>query len=183
MDTTKLQAPTLRTGLFGALPASVMAAIVLALATVLLVMAQPAGAAFPGANGKIAFMSDRDGDEEVFVMDPDGTDQTNLTNNPAVDLQPSWSPDGKKIAFTSKRDDNQEIYLMNPDGSGQTNLTNNPADDFQPSWSPDGKKIAFHSNRDRDSQRDVYVMNSNGTGQTNLTNNLADDDAQPAFSP
>jgi len=85
---------------------------------------------------KIAFVSDRDGNWEIYVMNADGSEQKRLTNNHAYDWFPSWSPDGKKIVFTSVRDGNWEIYVMNVDGSEQTNLTNNPASDYSPSWSP-----------------------------------------------
>ncbi len=85
---------------------------------------------------KIAFVSYRDGNNEIYVMNPDGSEQKRLTNNPGRDLYPSWSPDGKKIVFMSDRDRNKEIYVMNPDGSEQKNLTNNPALDTLPSWSP-----------------------------------------------
>ena len=71
-------------------------------------------------------------------MDADGSNQTRLTNNPASDAQPAWSPDGTKIAFNSDRDGNFEVYVMDADGSNQTRLTNNPADDGGPAWSPDG---------------------------------------------
>ena len=71
-----------------------------------------------------------------------------LTNHPATDGAPSWSPDGSRIAFTSNRDGKSEIYLMNPDGSGVTRLTNNEFDDKDPAWSPDGNKISFTSERD-----------------------------------
>jgi len=108
--------------------------------------------AFPGANGKIAFGSLRDGNQEVYVMNADGSGQTNLTNNTADDGVPAWSPDGSKIAFASLRDGNPgnaaEIYVMKADGSGQTRLTNNLAEDHSPSWSPGGTQIAFRSNRD-----------------------------------
>lgn len=69
-------------------------------------------------------------------MNTDGSGQLKLTNNPADDRWPDWSPNGNKIAFHSDRDGNFEIYVMNTDGSELTNLTNNPADDRCPAWSP-----------------------------------------------
>ena len=92
----------------------------------------------PGApaTGRIAFASNRDGNAEVYVMNADGSGQTNLTNNPASDAVATWSPDGTRIAFASYRDGNSEVYVMNADGSGQVNLTNNPAGDGSPAWSP-----------------------------------------------
>src|SRR5687767_4151276 len=77
---------------------------------VLIAGAVTVNAAFPGANGKIAFSSFRDGNQEIYVMNPDGSGQTRLTDNPADDGAPAWSPDGTKIAFTSNRDGNYEIY-------------------------------------------------------------------------
>ena len=85
---------------------------------------------------RIAFASKRDGNFEIYIMNADGSKQTNLTNNPAYDNCPSWSPDGKKIVLESRRDGNAEIYVMNADGRKQTNLTNNPAYDGYPFWSP-----------------------------------------------
>ena len=98
-------------------------------------------------NSKIAFVSDRDGNYEIYVMNPNGSEQTRLTYNDADDTEPSWSPDGKKIAFASNRDDNYEIYVMNSDGSNQTRLTYNDANDREPAWSPDGTKIAFRGDK------------------------------------
>ena len=82
-------------------------------------------------------------------VNADGSNPVNLTNNPAYDGQPAWSPDGTRIAFTSDRDGRLGIYVMNADGSNPAHLTNNPASrDSDPAWSPDGKRIAFVSYRD-----------------------------------
>jgi TolB protein len=114
-------------------------------------------------------------------MNADGTNRTRLTNNPADDSYPDWSPDGKKIAFMSNRVDppsnKYEIYVMNAaDGSGKTNISNNPGHDGTPSWSPDGEKIAFLCEREHNNE--ICIMNADGSEQTNMTNNN-DNDAQP----
>jgi dipeptidyl aminopeptidase/acylaminoacyl peptidase len=144
------------------------------------IAAGEAGAAFPGANGKIAFVSDRDGNAEIYVMNPDGTGQTNLTNNPADDRTPAWSPDGKKIAFSTNRSGFFEIYVMRSDGSDLTQLTSSPSFNARPAWTADGRNIVFQTNRD--GNLEIYRMNSDGSGQTNLTRNPADD-LFPATSP
>ena len=100
------------------------------------------------AQARIAFMSDRDWNWEIYVMDNDGGNQQNLSSNPAEDMDPSWSPDGQWIAFSSDRDDrggNRQIYVMDTNGNNQRNLSNNDFDEWDPSWSPDGKRIAFTS--------------------------------------
>jgi len=130
--------------------------------------------------GRIAFGTVRDGNYEIYVMDTDGSGQTNLTHNAAVDENPSWSPDGGKLAFDTNRSGNYEVYVMTASGSGPSNLTHNAATDFQPAWSPDGSRIAFVT--DRDGNAEVYVMNADGSGQTNLTHNAAYD-AMPCWSP
>jgi Tol biopolymer transport system component len=103
----------------------------------------------PAAFGKIVFVSDRDGNREIYTMNPDGTGQTRLTFNSAFEGGPRWSPDGTKIVFVSDRDGagTQRIYVMNADGSNPTLLTPNSfgVGDFDPSWSPDGSKIVFVS--------------------------------------
>ncbi len=89
---------------------------------------------------KILFVSDRDGNLEVYVMNANGSRQQNLTRDPGHDSDPTWSPDGRKIAFTTKRGGNFEIYVMNADGSGQSNITHNRAPDRYPVWSPGRKQ-------------------------------------------
>ncbi len=130
--------------------------------------------------GRIVFESNRDGNSEIYVMNGDGTQQTNLTNNPASDTDPVWSPDGTRIAFTSNRDGNMEIYTMNADGSGLTRLTNNDTDDQWPDWSPDGTRIVYTAAQG--SSTEIYVMNADGTGQIALTNDAANN-GEPAWSP
>ncbi len=85
---------------------------------------------------KVAFISNRDGDFEIYVMDADGSNQIRLTNSPLDDADPTWSPDGSKIVFSSFREGDAAIYVMDADGSNQTRLTNNPADEHSPVWSP-----------------------------------------------
>ncbi|MDO9333388.1 MAG: DUF5050 domain-containing protein [Dehalococcoidales bacterium] len=131
-------------------------------------------------SGKIVFVSERDGNPEIYVMNADGSNQTRLGSVNFCQWDPVWSPDSKKIAFVDWRDNNTDIYVMNADGTSQTQLTINSADDDTPSWSPDGKKILFVS--ERDANREIYVMNIDGTGQTRLTNDSADDYA-PIWSP
>ena len=155
---------------------------------VLVATEKSAKAAFPGQNGKIVFQraaSNSDTNTEIYMMDPDGANQTNLTNNPAPDYDPTVSADGAKIAFESGRDGNMEIYAMNADGTNQTRLTNALGSDFAPAWSPDGTKIAFVSTRASTTtiaNGDIYVINANGSGQTSVTSG-SENDNLPSWQP
>lgn len=128
---------------------------------------------FPTAGERIAFTTTRDGNQEIYVMRTDGTEQINITNNPADDFYPRATRSGDRIAFASNRDGNQEVYVMSADGNNQENLTDNPAQDTYPSWSPDAVWIVFASNRE--ANFDIYLMRSDGTDLFNLTQNLAQD--------
>src|SRR5574341_1882924 len=92
-----------------------------------------------GGLGKIVFVSERNGNPEIYVMNSDGSGQTRLTSNAGVDEYPNWSPDGRKIVYTSEGIDTGEVFVINADGSGETNLTHNPQyfGVEKPKWSPD----------------------------------------------
>ena len=91
------------------------------------------------AEPRIVFVSTRDGNEEIYTMNSDGTNQTRITNNNALDTHPIWSPDGEFIVFQSNRSGNNDVWVMNPDGSGLRNLTNDPSSDGNPSWAACGR--------------------------------------------
>jgi len=129
----------------------------------------------------ILFSTNRDGNREIYMMDADGSNPVNLTNNTGNDRYPDWSPDGSKIVFSSDRDGNFEVYIMDKDGLNQTRLTNTPENELRyPVFSPDGSKIVFSLNKDGDEE--IYMMNSDGSNQTRLTN-YPGRDAAPSWSP
>jgi dipeptidyl aminopeptidase/acylaminoacyl peptidase len=147
------------------------------------VLPSAADAAFPGQNGRIAFMTRQgtsDPSSAIWTMDGAGANLDQLTSHAVEDGMPAVSPDGQRIAFTSNRDGNTEVYVMDQYGAGPVNLTNNAASDFDPAFSPDGQKIAFVSNRDGNFE--IYVMDADGSHQTRLTTDPAEDSA-PTFSP
>lgn len=134
-------------------------------------VAKEAKAAFPGYNGSLLINSNRDGNAELYLMNADGSNPVNLTDNPATDAGGIWSPDGTKIVFASNRDGSNEVYVMNADGSNQTRLTNNAVGDTNPYWSPDGTKIGFESNRLSGTRQ--WYMDADGSNPTCITCGLA----------
>src|SRR5436190_4607996 len=129
----------------------------------------------PGGNGKIAFY--RLG--EIYVMDADGANQTNLMHTPRGDVDPAWSPDGTKIVYAeTPATGPTRLYIMNANGSNQVALTDVTGYAYDPSWSPDGTKIAY--TRNSSNGVNVYVIGTNGSNPVNLTNG---DSSDPAWSP
>jgi Tol biopolymer transport system component len=128
----------------------------------------------------IIFVSQRDGNWEIYSATPTGSQSVNLTNNPANDRIPAISNDRNYIAFVSDRDGNNELYVMNFDGTNQRRLTDNTADDASPAWSPDGSKIVFVSKRN--GNYEIYAINADKSNETRLTNSNYDD-IYPSYSP
>jgi Tol biopolymer transport system component/DNA-binding winged helix-turn-helix (wHTH) protein len=134
---------------------------------------------------RLAFVSDRDGNAEIYSINIDGTDLRRLTFDPKTEYHPSYSPDGTRILFGSDREnENGDLYVMNTDGSGvvkvagwdKSNEASSPA-----SWSPDGTKIVFYS--DRNGKDDIYVASAEAIRPRLV---LADADADlcvPVYSP
>ena len=157
-------------------------------------------------SARVAFSSDETGNQDIYMMDADGTGRVKLTDREAKDTEPSWSPDGEWIAFLSRIQGKTDIHRVRSDGTGLSTLTNFPAQMYsRPIWSPDGTKIAFTSNREADPppqigptpvpffadapefpgaapRPELYVMNADGSGQTRLTFNLFFD-GNPTWSP
>lgn len=141
--------------------------------------AAPSYAAFPGTNGKIAFVHyDSTAGYQIRAVNPDGSGTTQLAPV-GQNFNPRWSANGRRIAFTSDRDGNPEIYVMDADGANQRRVTNSPASDSNPSWSPDGQRIAFQ--RYANGIYDINVVDVDGSGLTNLTTGRGG--TEPAWSP
>jgi len=126
----------------------------------------------------LAFATTRDGNREIYRIDPDGSNAVRLTDHPNDDFEPAWSPDGRRIAFTSSRSGNDDIFVMNADGTDVVQLTTSPFRDVSPAWSRDGRTIAFVS--ERDGRAEVYAMDATGAAQTRFT---LGGGRQPVWSP
>jgi dipeptidyl aminopeptidase/acylaminoacyl peptidase len=150
-------------------------------------------------NGAIAFMSNRDGDWDIYTLDLrtgvtrlmtiDPPRRQNL--QPIDDRYPVWSPDGTRIAYHANPTNgvngvpNWDIYVMNADGTNITQVTNAPEDDAMPAWSPDGRQLAFHSIRT--GNWDIYTVTwdeaAQRWGDERRITNFAGEDTFPVWSP
>jgi TolB protein len=133
------------------------------------------------ANGmRIAFVSERDGNPEIYAMYADGSDPIQLTDRPGSDLSPTWSPKGNQLVFVAEEAGVGVLYISNVDGSEITRLTTGPGDNRSPAWSPDAQWIAYSS--DKEGNREIYIISPDGAVEQRITDSAAMDD-QPAWSP
>ena len=99
----------------------------------------------------IVFVSERDGNQEIYHIQANGGNLIRLTDHPNVDSDPAWSPDGTQIAFRSRRDGSSDIFIMGSDGSNPYNLVGDPIDsfddEFAPAWNPDGSTLAIYTDQ------------------------------------
>ena len=160
----------------------VVAAVLVAVFLIVLGGMRPAEAAFPGNNGKIAFSATNNSD--IYSINPDGTDLSQLTNVPEFDFDAAYSPEGRRVAFTSARSGGFEIWLMDGGGDNPRQLTDTGSGlASDPAFSPDGSRIAFSKHDTTFSGAEIWIMNADGSGQMRLTNNLQVHDAYPTWSP
>jgi TolB protein len=117
---------------------------------------------------------------DIYVASAEGGAAQRLTSSPAIDTDPSFSPDGSKIVFESDRSGSQQLYVMNADGTNQRRISFGGSRYAAPAWSPDGQWIAF-TRRDPGARR-VGIMKPDGTGERLLTNGPTDEGASWAAS-
>jgi serine/threonine protein kinase len=141
-----------------------------------------------GGYGEIAFVSNRTGVPQIFIMKADGSGARQITDIADGACQPDWSPDGLRLVFTSPCRERTDSYpgshlsIINADGSGLTPLPASGAGDFDPTWSPDGTRIAFTSLRDGIPQ--IYILNLTDSSVNHIVMDRAITEArQPAWSP
>ncbi len=122
---------------------------------------------------RIAFVTDRNGNAEIYVASADGSNATRLTQTTEAEGSPSWAPDGSRILFDRGSAGGTQVWSMNPDGTDQRALTQSAGDNLAPVMSPNGQVIAFVSTRD--GNREIYLMDADGGNQRNFTASSTDE--------
>jgi Tol biopolymer transport system component len=157
----------------------------------LVVLVAPAGAAFPGSNGRLAYWDFVGEPPQIFTIDPDGTNRARLTDTTnAINEDPAWSEDGARIAFARffVSSGASSLRLMDADGSNVSVVLT--VDDLpsgfvfisEPAWAPDGTMLSFCAFRNTSFENKVFTVGTNGTGLTKLSG-PDDDECSPAWSP
>lgn len=135
--------------------------------------------AFSADGSRVAFVSTRDGNPEIYVMNADGTEATRLTKDPRVDGRPVFMPDGQSLVLHSDRTGHNQIYVIGLDGANPKQLTQEPATNFQSSVSADGETIAFVSTRE--GNYDVWLMSKDGSNQRSFSKTPQQKETDPHF--
>jgi TolB protein len=135
----------------------------------------------PGiAQTKVAFLSRQRGNKELFVMDYNGSNIRQLTQERSIVLSPAWSPNGREIAITTYRDRNPDLFVIGLNGNGRRPLSQQPGLNSAPAWAPDAGRLALVLTKDGNPE--IYSMQRNGTDLRRLTNHPAID-TSPTWSP
>jgi len=135
--------------------------------------------AFSPDGSRIAYVSQKDGNPEIYLMNADGTGATRVTNDPQADGRPSFMPDGQSLVFNSWRTAGKsQIWAVNVDATGLTQLTRDSVNST-PAVSPDGQTIAYVSSRNKD--QDIWLMNRDGTNQRQFTRSPQQRESEPRF--
>ncbi|HEV2863086.1 MAG TPA: LpqB family beta-propeller domain-containing protein [Pyrinomonadaceae bacterium] len=138
------------------------------------------------ANGKIAFERIINGSSDIFVMNADGTGESNITETPFSESQAAWSPDGSKLVFVRAPQvagETVDLYVMDADGHNLKRLTSDDAIERFPAWSPDGTRIAYARTEAQGGFEQIYTVTADGFELKNLTAGLRGDHSHPTWSP
>ncbi|HEV2757687.1 MAG TPA: hypothetical protein VG318_18150 [Actinomycetota bacterium] len=136
--------------------------------------------------GKIAFISDVDGDWEVFVMRADGSGRRQLTHNEVDDWSPSWSPDGRRLVFERERGENgyEDLYILDvASGTERPWVVSSGVDEGDAEWSPDGKWIAFRGNDGGDGSDVIALRVDKKRGRIVSSQSENSSNSDPTWSP
>jgi uncharacterized protein YjdB len=135
--------------------------------------------AFSPDGSRIAYVTQRDGNAEIYVMNADGTDARRITNDPQADGHPSFTPDGQTVIFNSARTAGKlQVWAVNVDGSGTAQLTRDSVS-WSPAVSSDGQTIAYVSVRNK--EQHIWLMNRDGSNQRQFTRGLQQRESDPRF--
>lgn len=129
---------------------------------------------------EVAFISDRTGTREVWLMDYDGSNQRKITAFRSITLNPDWSEDAERLVYTSFARGTSDLYISSRQGGGRVRLQTGLGLNISPAFSPDGSKIAFVGSVQ--GNPDIYVMNADGSGIRRLTTSSSVE-STPAWSP
>jgi TolB protein len=132
------------------------------------------------ARTRIAFVSDKTKNKELYVMDYDGQNQVKVSADRSICLSPAWSPDGKFLAYVSYRDKNPDLYGLDMETGKRWKISGNEGLNISPAWSPKGKRLAVALSKDGNTE--IYTMDRKGDDLERLTYG-AFDNVSPAWSP